>query len=235
MTSWKKLLALLMALTIVFALAACDSNDDDKPGAGTDPDPKPEAIDIDGDWTYEIDYAVGVNEKMASEWGKDYSVDAEFPLTVIFTFDDDECTVTYQADMDDLDEFLEESIELSIDYLYKQYESSYGLSREEIDNALKNQNTSVAEMAESSMTAELDSLVDKLNGAKSELYFKVADGTIYFAEDADDLEDVKDADASIEFELDGTKLTFKEIDGTINEQIDHILEYYDLPWKFEKD
>lgn len=250
MKSWKKLLALLMALAMVFALAACDSkesdDDDDKkssePSSQGDPEPnepgktEPEEVDLDGKWAFELNYNAAVSAALTANWGTDVTVDAEFPLTINIEFDGDECVFTYKVDKDDLNDFANEYLELTIEQVYLTMEAEYGMTRAEVDAAMAQDGTTVEAESAAGVQEELLALIDAINDIETERYFKVEDDKIYIAEDEDDLEDVDDADASMEFQLKGSKLTIKDIEGDIDEYIEEILDIgdCDFPWTFKE-
>lgn len=249
MKSWKKLLALLLALAMVFALAACNSKDDDgdddkktsepssqgEPKPEPEPEPEPEVIDITGKWSVEFDYTPIINDQMAAE-GSDVALESKFPFYLIYEVDEKECSMSLMINKDDLSDFTTEYIDLIAESNYATGEAQ-GMSRAEVD-ALMEQSFGMDTMAYAEATAEqiIDSIIELFDSAKFDAYYKIEGEKIYMDEEKDNLEDVDDAAATMKFELENDKLTVTKVTGTIEVNIDELLDYdsTDVPWVFEK-
>lgn len=246
MKTCKKLLALLLALAMIFAFAACgDSKDDNKDDKGssnvqetnppeTDPptEPPKEEEKLYGDWTMVTDAAGAMNEAYVMMFGDTFALPESpinFSMTLSFA-EDGEFTLDMELDTDSFDAYMVELSDSLVAYLYDTYEA-LGYSKADITAEL---GMTVEEYVESAFAVSPDDIIDELDDMDLEGCYKLKDDELFLAEDEDDLEDEKD---SFTISLDGDKMEVTDIDGDDLEELeDYMKDGYDvkLPWTFEK-
>lgn len=226
MKKLSKLLALLLALTMVFSLVACDSDKGKE-------DASDEELLV-GEWEYRFDMSDLVNEMMGASMG----VDSVIPETAIymelnFNFKSNGKFVMEMAvDEDSLEDYMSDFVDLVVDYMYD-YAAEQGMTKSDLDAAIEAEyGMSVRKYMESALEESMDESIADMNETFN-AYYKVdeKEGRIYVAEDEDDLDDSEDY---FEYTVTESKLTIKDMVGEdfdVSELEDIGM---DLPWKFEK-
>ncbi|MCH5276129.1 MAG: hypothetical protein J1E65_09830, partial [Lachnospiraceae bacterium] len=117
-----KLTVLLLALVMVFSLCACGGSDAGK--------------DLIGTWAIDYDMA----DVLADELGGDYAdFHAPLKMTLLFDFNDDGTFKMYIDESSfttNFNTWMDAFIDYSMDIVYEEFETSYGMSREETDAAV---------------------------------------------------------------------------------------------------
>ena len=256
MKNIKKLLALMLALVMIFALVACDDKkssdteeeetvteekkDEDKEDAKTaekeEEDKKTEAdsVDLEGEWLYSVDMSEAFGAAMGEIAEQIDLPDEKVMMNLSFEFEDDEFTLTVGVDKEDFEDYLDALVDVMLEYMYDMAESQ-GMSKDDFDAQFSAANgAGVEDYLEESMKAALEEAGDQLSQSK-EGYYKVdtKKGRIYIAEDEDDLDDAEDY---MEYELSGKKLTITKVisDGEEANPVGENLDILEFPWTFKK-
>lgn len=234
MKNCKKILALLLALAMVFAFAACDkdsgtSTDDDTAGTKTE--------SITGEWSVEIDIYDLYYAALVENSGVELDMNSSLVISATYKFDDNgEFELTYSNDKNDLLDIKAEYTDAVLEFSYA-YAESEGMSKDDFKEAYKSETgTDFEDDIEAECVAEIDNFVETLCEISVEGYYKFEDGKIYLAEDEDDLADLDDADAVLTVTVTSSKLTITEIEGEYDELAAMMPDYDSskLPWKLEK-
>lgn len=212
----KKILALLLALLMVFALCACGNNDgnsdkdnDDKDIVQNDDKKEDEDEDeeetIVGKWTGEIDLAVILSEVPEFEdldkEMRELVMPDDIGIKITFKFEEDG-TASVSADAKSaLEDYVDQVTDNFVDYVEemleaegvskKDFEDAYGMSLEDY----------ASQMMDEGFEEALEEAEDKM-AFDSEGEYKLDGNKLYFSEDGE-FEDY------FKIDLDGDKLTFK--------------------------
>lgn len=253
MKNMKRMLALLLALAMVFCLAACGAKGDgaeDKKDEGSSnvtdtkkDEPAKEEDDkasdedkLAGEWTCRLDLSETVNTVVGEMMdGEDVLPDAPIYMDMTIEFDDGECALTGAIDEGSFNDYIDALVDAMIDYMYDAAEAE-GMSKEEFDQQIQDEaGMSMEEYMDETMSTMMDEMGSEMSFESGTMYYKVDsdEGRIYMAEDEADLEDTEDY---MEYSVTNKKLTIKKIveDGEDSDAMG--LEAYgiELPWEFEK-
>ena len=197
----KKLLALLLAVVMLFALAACGDSgavkDEDPPKTTTAP---VEEDTLEGEWVTTL--AV-TGEMMGAD-----GLDTEVAITLMVRFDEDTYTMYVDQDAleDSIDAFVEDMTDFMIDMVYDGLMES-GMSKEEADAMFEMSYGMTVEEYCVETVEELD-LQGEL-GSMNEEMEEAGDYTV----DGDTLTLIsEDEEVEYTFVLDGDKLTLSSED-----------------------
>lgn len=234
MKNCKKILALLLALAMVFAFAACDKDS----GPSTDDDTADTKTEsVIGEWSVEIDIYDLYYAALVENTGIELDMNSSLVISATYKFDDNgEFELTYSNDKNDLLDIKAEYTDAVLEFSYA-YAESEGLSKDDFEEAYKSANgTDFEDDVEAECEAEIDDFVETLCEISVEGYYKYEDGKIYLAEDEDDLADLDDADAVLTVTVTSDKLTITEIEGEYDELAAMMPDYDSskLPWRLEK-
>ena len=189
----KKLIALLMALAMILAMAACGS-EEKEPSVITpngenvveNNDEADEETDIVGKWVGTMDMTDAMNEVMSATAGMDVELE-DIAVELIFNFKKNgelECEI----DEDSVEEMAEKLItgvvEMTIQMLEDQGTSleDIGMTEEDIYDEI-------------AASVDVDELVDSMVGGFGGTYYVYEDGTIYTGTDEDELNEDPEGNA----------------------------------------
>lgn len=251
MKKFSKLLALLLALAMVFCLAACEKDDDDdrsskksKETTGTtEPDsnvtPAPAPTDEEvliGTWSYKADLSDVMGTTLAAAMGDaSLAPDAPLYMEIAFAFNENgKATLTAKVDQESFTDYMDALVDKMVSFMYATAEAQ-GMSKADFDAAIEAEaGMSLKELMETQMDAALADSMDEME-TTSDLLYKVdsAKGIIYVGEDQSELDAAADG---MNYKLDGSKLTVSDIFGEDIEEAKAGLESFglELPWVFEK-
>lgn len=252
MKKFRKLLALLLALAIVFSLAACstsnedDDEEDDKGSSNVEKDDKDEKDDeeeklsdeemIVGEWLCRFDLGEVMNEMLAEEIDDtSLAVDSELYMNLSLEFEDDKATLRMELDEDSLEDYMKALCDAMVDYMFEMAEEQ-GMSKEDFEQGIQAAyGMSVDKYIEDMMGELMESSFDEMSYESESWYYKVDDkkGRIYMAEYEDDL---ADSEEYMEYTIKGEKMTIEKLVDETGEMETLDLEELDidLPWEFEK-
>lgn len=243
MKKLNKLLALLLALAMVFCLVACDAelkDDDDKETEGTsNVEEKPEPTDEEllvGEWVYRYDLGEAMGEMLAESTGEEsLAPDEAFYLNLIFAFEDDEYVMAMEIDKKSVEKYMEALVDNLIDYMIEMA-GEEGMSKEDLEQEAQNTYDMSLEEYIATMADEMvEEYFGEMSYESDAMYYRVdaEAGRIYVAEDKDDLED---SDQYMVYTVEKDELTVKKlVEG--DEELDELDmgEFsMEMPWKFEK-
>ena len=222
MSNFKKFLALMLAVVMLICLVACDSkkkdNDTEEEEETVTEEVKTEEKEeeeesdskkedkktedsIDGEWVMEFD----CGEALFASAGMD-DMDApkqKVTAELAMEFDDDEFTLNFSIDEKKLAKYLEELIDIAIEYLCEEND----VTEAELEEQVKNETGKTLEEYFDEILGEaMESAAEELSGSL-EGYFKVDGKKVYIAEDKDDLDD---EETYFEFTIKGDTMTIKE-------------------------
>lgn len=212
----KKFLAMLLALTMLLAMAACGSGTTNKEKDEPETTKPREGLEDRWEWTVEVD-----GEKMQVE-----DFDGSFEMTMCFTFEDGK--YTFAIDKDALEDSLEDFEKDLISYMEEMmYESgtAEGMSREEMDQQMQTaMGMSVAEFAASTVE-EMDLTGTMLAAAKDETgTYKVEGNQLTMTEDEAEEECGMTESVVYTFKLDGDTLELTGEDADLEQLLEMIGE-----------
>ena len=230
------LLALLMALGLVFAVGCSDGDDDDSSKIeSSKTEPKAQVVDddveladiIEGKWETEIDFSdMFIEAFKDNEFGQYFDSDSvKLSAKLIFKFDDGDFSMKADADsLKDSIKGLREPFKKALNaYLEKQLEGS-GVSVEE---ALAASNTTLDAMIDQVMEKSNDSIEESITDVEKSGVYKVEGNKIYVAEKGDDFEDYFECSV-----VSGKKFKIKKI---VSEDVDEDNKFFStLPWTLVK-
>ncbi len=243
----KKFLALLMALAIVFSLAACGGKADDKGPSDTnngdkaqptEPTKVSDADPLAGTWEYRIEISEALIKSINSEafqesYQQNISSPKEVYLDLKLEFADGKLTITGHMDEKFYTDF---RIDVTIAELYASAAQWQNMDKAAYDEDFQQKNgMTVAQYAENQV--KLNVAQEGVPHMQTEAkYYKVDEsaGKIYLAETEEGLADAKEA---IDYSIENGKLTIKKFYDDKGEETAAPLdvEYVAaLPWTFEK-
>lgn len=257
--SMKKLLALLLALAIVFSLAACggSKDSDDKKGdegssnvdkgdknnkddeddkkKETEPTKPSDEKEIVGTWDYRVEISDAYLKALKEELGQfDLSSDKEVFIDLKMEFEDGKLTI--KGDVDE-DYYIEFMIDVTIDAVYATT-AAQGADKAATDAAFQQQyGMTVEQYVDNQVKLQVAQQKDELHMKSTAKYYKVDDeaGKIYLASTEDGLEDTKEY---IEYTMSDGKLTIKKFYDEEGNEAAAPMEMEEigvtLPWTFEK-
>lgn len=255
MKTWKKLLALLLALAMVFAFAACggnndddDDDDDDKKGSSsvqeTKPkDPKPETTkpevtepevtepDIYGEWVMAFNINEYLNSVVIGETEIELSMpETQVDMDMIFEIDEDgDFDWYYQVDADALEDYCDEATVIAKDFFIAFY-AEQNLTEADLEASF---GMPVIDYAEYIVYTAASSVMDEFEAMSMAGYCKINGDKLMVSQDEEELEETTD---SFVFAVDGDQLTVSQMEGEGSEIAILMLEGYGakLPWVFER-
>lgn len=243
MKKMSKLLALLLALVMVFCLAACGSdnkesknNEDETKAHIEEPKGKSDEEKLVGQWALRFDLSDAMGAMFADAFGDDsFAPNTELYMYITLEFDDGEGMMGSVLDEDSLDDYMADLGDNLVDYLYDLAEEN-GKSREEFEAQVDaDYGMTVEEYVEEEIALAIEAASEELTVEMSFCYEVDEDeGCIYIGEDEDELSSKQEA---MIYSFSGSKLS---ITGFISEgeEIDDPfgLEAVgaDMPWKFVK-
>ena len=232
----KRILCIVLALTMVVALVACGSSDDDdddddektaeeggKKSSKKDKNNKDEEDTLVGEWEATIDMSDYLNDMLAAEMDMDLGIE-DFALVMTIAFDEDG---TYEAelDMSKMEDAMVDVIDKMWEAILEMSAEEYGMSVAEVEEALEQSGmTKDALLEEMDMEAMMAEAFEEFEDeAKGEW---VLDGDeLYMAK-----EDPEDSDPVI-IEFDGDE--FSIVEGDFLSDDEEMAEYF-LPIVFER-
>ena len=154
----KRLFALLMAVAMVFCLAACGGDAE----TGVEEKEKNVKKTLVGDWEAEVDLSDMMAEMLADELGMEIDVD-DFAITMALTFEDDG---TFKAEMKaDWEEAVEDLVDNIWDYILETTAEEAGMSVSEVEELMEEQGvTKDMLMEEVDMEDIMGDLEEKITG-----------------------------------------------------------------------
>ena len=227
MKKMSKLLALLLALAMVFSLVACsDSDKDDGDKKGN------KEVKLESEWVFQANMSDYIAETLADELGdSSLAPNKAFYMNVTFNFEDGKFTMSAEPDKKSSEAYMDALADNMVDYMV----DNSGMSKEELEEEAKdNTGMSLKEYVESVMDDALEAIFEQASFELDSLCYQddADEGRILVAEDEDDLED---SNMYIEYTLKDGKLTVKNMVG-----FDDVLEETELgevaefPWVFEQ-
>ena len=225
MKKFSKLLALLLALAMMFSLAACASEDE----------AEEKTPSIIGKWDCEMNVGEAMGKYMEESMGTDVlAPDTELRMNIILEFDDDGMLeMTMKINEGDFEKYVEELCEKMIDYLYDTLEAQ-GLNKELADALINAQyGKSMRDYVDETMDAAMGSVVEQLSRTEK-MYYQLDKeaGLIYTADTEEGLEEKKEA---LEYKLESKKLTLVNVLKNGEPDENPLAAYgLELPWVFEK-
>ena len=253
--SMKKLLALLLALVLVFSLVACGSSsssskydDNDKGSSNADKNDKKDDDDdekkpakvsdaetVVGTWTYRAEFSDTYLELMKTQTGvSTLSCEEEVYLDLTVEFADGKLII--KGDMDE-DSFTKFMIDITIEACYAAT-AAQGADKATTDAAFQKQyGMTVEQYCDNQVKLQLAQQQDELHMKTDAKYYKVDEtaGKIYLAETEEGLAETKEA---IDYSIENGKLTIKKFYDDKGEEMEEPLDLgevgVNLPWTFEK-
>ena len=251
MMSMKKLLALLLALAIVFSLAACggsESSGDKNNNAGSSNADKPNKEDekeketeptkpsdekaIVGSWVYHAEAGDALLKGLTGGQ-QGITTDKKVKIDLEMEFKDGKLTMKGDVDEDSYTAFL---IDISVALIYATAESQ-GMDKATYDAAFMQQTgMTILQYADNQVKLQVAQQRDQLHIVSDAAFYKVdeAAGKIYVANEEADLENSKEC---VEYTIADGKLTLKKFyDEKGEETVPMDMEEVGvtLPWTFEK-
>ena len=252
MMSMKKLLALLLALAIVFSLAACggsESSGDKNNNAGSSNADKPNKEDekeketeptkpsdekaIIGTWVYHAE-AGDALLKGITGGQQGITTDKKVKIDLEMEFKDGKLTMKGDVDEDSYTAFL---IDVSAAMIYITAENQHGMDKATYEEAFMQQTgMTVLQYVDNQVKLQVAQQRDQLHTVSDAAFYKVdeAAGKIYVANKEADLENSKEC---VEYTIADGKLTLKKFyDEKGEETVPMDMEEVGvtLPWIFEK-
>lgn len=251
MNTCKKLLALLLALAMVFAFAACGGNnndDGDKEDNSTVEDTKPEETKADetepeetepqvtepaiyGKWTMAFNINQYLDTVVIGETEMELAMpETQVALEMIMEIDEDgDFDWYYQVDEEALTSYCDEASVIAKDYFIAIY-AEQGLSEADFEASF---GMPVYDYAEYIVYSAADSVVATFDGMAMKGYCQLDGEKLMVSEDKETLADTTD---SFTVAVEGGALTISEMGGDGADIIVLAIEMYGakLPWVFEK-
>jgi len=248
----KKLLALLLALVMVFALAACgndasnydddDDDDDDEKTSQTDDkkdDEEEEKTDADlivGKWAVATNIGELMNAGIAQSLGDEsLSSDVEMLLMMTMEFGEDgEFTFALEADQDSIDDYMADMKQNMLDYMYQMAEDQ-GTDKEAFEEAFETQyEMTLEEYVDSVLETVVDAMLVSFEGSNISGYYELdsENSLIYVEERKSNLSEDSDY---FEYEFDGEMLLIHDMVSE-GESVADAMEQlgYEIPWEMER-
>ncbi len=209
MKKLNKLLALLLALAMVFSLAACSASEDDDDDKKSDKETTAAAEEkeeeekeeeeeeelsdeekIVGEWLYQLDLAEVLNEQLGAEMDESLLPNEAFYMNVIFEFKkNDKLTITMELDDDSMEDYIAALGEAMVEALYDMAEQE-GMSKADLEKQIKDESgLTIEEYVEEMLEQEMDSAFGDMSQSTTG-YYKVDSkkGRVYVGESEDDVE-----------------------------------------------
>lgn len=246
MKKLSKLLALLLALVMVFSLAACGADGEDKENTddtgsavvdNNDEKQEPSAEEmIAGEWQSRFDLSDAMNLMMAASMG-DISLipNTEVYMDLTFKFADEKFVMTMAVDQDSIEAYMAALADNMVDYMYTAYEAQ-GVTKDVLDAQIEDAyGMTMKEYVNAMMEESLEGALDEMNYEAEAVYYRVdaESGRIYVAEEKSNLEDSKEY---MEYTVTQDALTVTNFVEENAEETVSLLENLgmELPWTFEK-
>ena len=254
MKKLSKLLALLLALAMMFSLAACepkdkDDKDDDKKSVSTTgpaaPETTPEtappttpavaAPSIIGSWEYKMDIAEAMSLYMEAALGtNELAPDAELGMIITLDFaENGNAEMIVDVDKDEFKTYLSALCANMLDYMYTVWEAQ-GVPKDQADAQIYDQyGMTTKEYIDQIMEASMEQALSQFP-MTNKMCYKLDEeaGMIYTAETEAGLDEKTEA---LEYKLEGNKLTILDVLEK-GESAENPLAAFglELPWVFEK-
>ena len=251
--SMKKLLALLLALVLVFSLVACGGNsssksDDDKNDKGSsnvdknddkedekEPAKVSDAETVVGTWAYRAEISDTYLELTKTQTGiSTLSSDEDIYMDLAVEFKDGKLVIKGDMDEDSYTKFM---IDMQIDVIYAMA-AAQGNNKETFDPLFEKQyGMTVAQYADNQVKLQIAQEGGVPKVTTDAKYYKVDEtaGKIYLAETEEGLADTKEA---VDYSIENGKLTLTKFYDDKGEKTVAPLEMEEvgvnLPWTFEK-
>ena len=246
----KKLLALLLALAIVFSLAACGGsestgsnnnagssnadkpNKDDEKEKETEPTKPSDEKAIVGSWVYHAEAGDALLKGLTGGQ-QGITTDKKVKIDLEVEFKDGKLTMKGNVDEDSYTAFL---IDISVAMIYATAES-LGMDKATYDAAFMQQTgMTILQYADNQVKLQVAQQRDQLHIVSDAAFYKVdeAAGKIYVANEEEGLENSKEC---VEYSIADGKLTLKKFyDEKGEETVPMDMEEVGvtLPWIFEK-
>lgn len=254
MKTWKKLIALLLALAMVFAFAACggnnddDDDDDDKKGSSSIEETKPQKTEpeetepeetepevtepeVYGDWEMEIDVIDYMNLSVIGDVGGLVEL-PDMPVILVMGLEidaDGDFEMYFELDEDDVLEYYEAASQTVADYLVATYEAQ-GVSQTDLEAIL---GMSAYDYSASFVYDYFVTVEDTIYAMNTSGYCKLDGDKLYIGADKEEIENPTDY---FVLSADGDELTVTELGGEGADMIVATIETMgaELSWVFER-
>lgn len=249
MKTWKKLIALLLALAMVFAFAACggnnddDDDDDDKKGSSSIEETKPQKTEpeetepevtepeVYGDWEMEIDVIDYMNLSVIGDVGGLVEL-PDMPVILVMGLEidaDGDFEMYFELDEDDVLEYYEAASQTVADYLVATYEAQ-GVSQTDLEAIL---GMSAYDYSASFVYDYFVTVEDTIYAMNTSGYCKLDGDKLYIGADREEIENPTDY---FVLSADGDELTVTELGGEGADMIVAAIETMgaELSWVFER-
>lgn len=254
MKTWKKLIALLLALAMVFAFAACggnnddDDDDDDKKGSSSIEATKPQKTEpeetepeetepevtepeVYGDWEMEIDVIDYMNLSVIGDVGGLVEL-PDMPVILVMGLEidaDGDFEMYFELDEDDVLEYYEAASQTVADYLVATYEAQ-GVSQTDLEAIL---GMSAYDYSASFVYDYFVTVEDTIYAMNTSGYCKLDGDKLYIGADREEIENPTDY---FVLSADGDELTVTELGGEGADMIVATIETMgaELSWVFER-
>ena len=254
MKTWKKLIALLLALAMVFAFAACggnnddDDDDDDKKGSSSIEETKPQKTEpeetepeetepevtepeVYGDWAMEIDVIDYMNLSVIGDVGGLVEL-PDMPVILVMGLEidaDGDFEMYFELDEDDVLEYYEAASQTVADYLVATYEAQ-GVSQTDLEAIL---GMSAYDYSASFVYDYFVTVEDTIYAMNTSGYCKLDGDKLYIGADREEIENPTDY---FVLSADGDELTVTELGGEGADMIVATIETMgaELSWVFER-
>ena len=254
MKTWKKLIALLLALAMVFAFAACggnnddDDDDDDKKGSSSIEETKPQKTEpeetepeetepevtepeVYGDWEMEIDVIDYMNLSVIGDVGGLVEL-PDMPVILVMGLEidaDGDFEMYFELDEDDVLEYYEAASQTVADYLVATDEAQ-GVSQTDLEaiSGMSAYDYSASFVYDYFVTVE-----DTIYAMNTSGYCKLDGDKLYIGADKEEIENPTDY---FVLSADGDELTVTELGGEGADMIVAAIETMgaELSWVFER-
>lgn len=254
MKTWKKLIALLLALAMVFAFAACGGNNDDdddddhKKGSSSIEETKPQKTEpeetepeetepevtepeVYGDWEMEIDVIDYMNLSVIGDVGGLVEL-PDMPVILVMGLEidaDGDFEMYFELDEDDVLEYYEAASQTVADYLVATYEAQ-GVSQTDLEAIL---GMSAYDYSASFVYDYFVTVEDTIYAMNTSGYCKLDGDKLYIGADKEEIENPTDY---FVLSADGDELTVTELGGEGADMIVAAIETMgaELSWVFER-
>lgn len=240
----KRLLCIVLALTMVVALVACGSSEDEDEEEDEDiveekksnkknnketeeettEEPEEDENPLVGEWEATIDMSDYISDMMYAEMGVDMDIE-DFAIVMTLEFDEDG---TYKADLDmsPMEDAMDDFIDQLWDVMMEMSAEEYGMTVEEVEDAMEQSGVTKDALMEE---IDMDALFEEMFEAFED-YTKgkwILDGDELYMDE----KDPEDAEPAI-IELDDDE--FSIVDGEFMGEMDEDMMEYLFPIVFER-
>ncbi len=232
MKIWKKLLSLLMVLTMVFTMAACGKNDAD---VDKEKEKTPEEL-LCGEWVMECDLSGFINNMLTTLINDFPESKTKLPYTISFTFDGKGGFVMkLNLKEADFDTYLDDLCAIMVDYMLDLAQEADMTEEDFRAQCEQEYGMTLEEYASSTMEEATANAVQGFNQTSSG-YYKLVNSKVYMDEDQEDLEDVTNAEESMTVTITETTLKITELGGKDSDFAADVFELIglDLPWELQR-